>query len=69
MLVLARKVNQTIEIGADVVVTVTAIRGNAVRLGITAPPAVPIHRGEVAAAIHEEGRKHTRSQAARIAAS
>lgn len=45
MLVLTRKRHEKIVIG-DIVVTVTAIRGNNVRIGIEAPKDVPIHREE-----------------------
>lgn len=45
MLVLSRKQGEEIVIGADIRLTVVAIRGNLVRLGISAPAAVSIHRG------------------------
>ena len=48
MLVLSRRKNEAIVIGQGVVVTVVAINGNSVRLGIEAPPEVPVHREEVA---------------------
>jgi len=47
MLVLSRKSNQEIQIGGDVTITVLRVRGDEVRLGITAPRAVPVLRGEV----------------------
>ncbi len=47
MLILSRKVGETIEIGDDVKVIVTGIRGNQVQLGIKAPDIVPILRGEL----------------------
>lgn len=47
MLVLSRQRDQTICIGADVQVTVVDIRGDKVRLGVTAPREVPVHRQEV----------------------
>ena len=51
MLVLSRKAGQSIEIGNGITVTVTQIKGNKVRLGISAPAEVPIHRHELK--IHE----------------
>ncbi len=48
MLVLTRKLNQRIEIGGGIVVKLVEIRGDKVRLGITAPPGVTILREEVA---------------------
>ena len=47
MLVLTRRANQSIVIGADVTVTVLEIRGDQVRLGISAPRSVSVHREEV----------------------
>ncbi len=47
MLVLTRRANQSIVIGRDVTVTVLEIRGDQVRLGITAPRSVSVHREEV----------------------
>ncbi|MDP6636532.1 MAG: carbon storage regulator CsrA [Phycisphaerae bacterium] len=47
MLVLSRQRDQTIIIGDDIEITVVDIRGEKVRLGISAPPHVPVHRKEV----------------------
>ncbi len=47
MLVLARKVGETIRIADHVEVKILEIRGDKVRLGITAPPDVAVHREEV----------------------
>lgn len=47
MLVLTRRKNEAIVIGQGVVVTVVAIHGNRVRLGIDAPPDVPVRREEI----------------------
>ncbi len=51
MLVLSRKVNETIIINDNIVITVVDIRGDKVRLGIEAPKDVPVHRQEVYEAI------------------
>ena len=51
MLVLSRQRDQTIMIGDDIEITVVDIRGDKVRLGINAPPEVPVHRKEVYDAI------------------
>ena len=53
MLVLTRRANQSIIIGDDVVVTVLEVRGDQVRIGITAPRDVTVHREEVYRALHE----------------
>lgn len=47
MLVLTRRVGESIMIGDDVVVTVTAIRGGQVTVGISAPKEIDVHREEV----------------------
>ena len=47
MLVLTRKLNETIVIDGSIKVTVVKIDGNKVRIAIDAPPSVPVHREEV----------------------
>jgi carbon storage regulator len=47
VLVLTRRANQSIMIGADIVVTVLEVRGDQVRIGIDAPRSVSVHREEV----------------------
>ena len=54
MLVLSRQRNETIMIGDDVEITIVDIRGDKVRLGITAPAHVAVHRKEVYEAIRRE---------------
>lgn len=54
MLVLSRKLNESIVIDDNIVITIVEIRGDKVRLGIQAPREVPVHRSEVHAAIHAE---------------
>jgi len=51
MLVLSRKLHESIQIGDDIVLTVLAIHGGSVKLGIKAPVAIPVHRMEVFRAI------------------
>ncbi|MBC7341676.1 MAG: carbon storage regulator CsrA [Clostridia bacterium] len=51
MLVLARKVNQTLVIGDNITITILGIEPDQVKLGISAPPHVSIHRLEVYEAI------------------
>ncbi|NBK54562.1 carbon storage regulator CsrA [Pseudomonas aeruginosa] len=47
MLILARRVGETLHIGDDITVTVVENRGGQIRLGITAPDDVAIHRSEI----------------------
>jgi carbon storage regulator len=54
MLVLSRRANQSIVIGDDIVVTVLDVRGDQVRLGISAPRHLAVHREEVYAQIQSE---------------
>ena len=54
LLVLSRRRDQTLVIGDNVEVTVLEIKGGQVRLGINAPKAVSIHRGEIHAKVTGE---------------
>ncbi len=54
MLVLTRKLSQSIMIGDDIEITVLSNDGTKVRLGIQAPSAVPVHRNEIYCKIHAE---------------
>jgi carbon storage regulator len=47
MLILTRRVGETLMIGNDVTVTVVAVNGNQVRIGISAPKDVAVHREEI----------------------
>ena len=59
MLVLTRKANQSIMIGDDIEVSVLAVMGEKVRIGIEAPRSVPVFRKEVYLEIQED-REATR---------
>lgn len=56
MLVLTRRVSQSIVIGTDVVVTVLEVRGDQVRIGVSAPRDVDVHREEVFVELQEANR-------------
>ena len=64
MLVLSRKKYEEILIGDDVLISVVEIRGDKVRIGITAPKDVPVHRREVYEAIRREKREDERKERA-----
>lgn len=57
MLVLTRHLGERIMIGDSIVIEVVAVRGDAVRLGITAPREIAVHRLEVYERIAQEGRE------------
>lgn len=54
MLILTRRVGETVMIGDEVTVTVLGVKGNQVRLGINAPKSVAVHREEIYARIKRE---------------
>jgi len=56
VLVLTRKLGESIVIGNNVRVTVLEMQGKQIRLGIEAPTEVPVHRGEVYERIEAENR-------------
>ncbi len=63
MLVLSRRRDETIVIGEDIQVTVVDIRGDTVRLGITAPKSIPVYRQEIYEAIQRENLEAAQAKA------
>lgn len=57
MLVLSRKLNQSIQIGDDIEVKIISIEGDQVKIGIEAPKHIDIHRKEVYLSIQEENSR------------
>ncbi len=54
MLILTRRVSETLMIGNDVTVTVLGVKGNQVRIGVNAPKNVEVHREEIYRRIQRE---------------
>ena len=63
MLVLTRKIGETIVIDDDVRITIVQIKGKQVRVGVDAPKDTKIHREEIYQAIQEENRSAMKSMA------
>ncbi|EJD6043733.1 MULTISPECIES: carbon storage regulator CsrA [Providencia] len=61
MLILTRRVGETLMIGDDIKVTVLGVKGTQVRIGIEAPKDVGVHRQEIYNVIQEEIKNATAS--------
>jgi len=56
MLILTRRIGETLMIGDEVTIKVLGVKGNQVRLGVNAPKDVSVHREEIYEKIQEENR-------------
>ena len=69
MLILTRRVGETVMIGNEVTVTVLGVKGNQVRIGVNAPKDVAVHREEIYERIRreEDGESGIQSAVAKVA--
>ena len=66
MLILTRRVAETVMIGDEVTITVLGVKGNQVRIGINAPKSVSVHREEIYERIRRERQQGNRGQSERL---
>ena len=62
MLILTRRIGETLVVGDEVTVTVLGVKGNQVRLGVNAPKEVAVHREEIYQRIQKEKQGQTPSE-------
>jgi carbon storage regulator len=63
MLILTRRVGETVMIGNEVTVTVLGVKGNQVRIGVNAPKDIAVHREEIYERIKREEDQDSRAAA------
>jgi carbon storage regulator len=60
VLILTRRVNETLMVGNEITVTVLGVKGNQVRIGVNAPKDVPVHREEIYERVQQEKAEEER---------
>lgn len=63
MLILTRKLGESIAIGDNVKITLLEVKGKQIRIGIDAPPHITVHRGEIYDLIQEQNAQAAASEA------
>ena len=66
MLILTRRVGETLKVGNDVDVTVLGVKGNQIRIGIKAPKNVAVHREEIFDRIQREAQLAQRTDGSKV---
>ena len=64
MLILTRRIGETLMVGDDVTVTVLGVKGNQVRIGVNAPKEIAVHREEIYQRIQKEKSAEASAQEA-----
>lgn len=61
MLILTRRIGETLKVGDEIDVTILGVKGNQVRIGVNAPNKVAVHREEIYSQIQDERMEKSRN--------